>query len=135
MNDGNSSYGKFVEKILVFWKGAWSLTRGVSTEERLQISRQTVVVDISQRTFVANGRGDLVDLVINFPAIFHVCNLVPRVLSCLEKGGRENPGNPAVTFAVCRLTSLEKLSITSTSDGKREFALRDQVFPLIVVYC
>ena len=46
MNDGNSSYGEFVEKILVFWKGAWSLTRGVSTEERRQISRQTVA-DIS----------------------------------------------------------------------------------------
>lgn len=31
MNDGNSNYGEFVGKILVFWKGGWSLTRGVST--------------------------------------------------------------------------------------------------------
>ena len=31
MSDGHSNCGQFVGKILVFWKGAWSLTRGVST--------------------------------------------------------------------------------------------------------
>lgn len=31
MSDGNSNCGEFVGKILAFWKGALSLTRGVST--------------------------------------------------------------------------------------------------------
>ena len=30
---------------------------------------------------------------------------------------------------------LEKLRFTFTPNGKREFVPRDQVFPLIVVYC
>ena len=31
--------------------------------------------------------------------------------------------------------SLERLRITFTANGKREFASRDQAFPLIVIYC
>ena len=31
--------------------------------------------------------------------------------------------------------SLERLRFTFTTNGKREFVPRDQVFPLIVVYC
>ena len=30
---------------------------------------------------------------------------------------------------------LERLSITLTSNGKREFVPRDQVYPLLVAYC
>ena len=30
---------------------------------------------------------------------------------------------------------LERLRFTFTPNGKREFVPRDQVFPLIVVYC
>ena len=45
-----------------------------------------------------------------------------------------------VPILVCNVSSfastkLERLRITLTANGKHEFVPRDEVFPLIVVYC
>ena len=44
---------------------------------------------------------------------------------------------PGLIFWSARLyhMSLERLSITFTSNGKREFVPRDQVSPLLAIYC
>ena len=41
---------------------------------------------------------------------------------------------PCLKDSLCVIT-LERLSFTFTSNGKREFVPRDQVSPLLVVYC
>ena len=42
---------------------------------------------------------------------------------------QRNETNPFLQY------SVERLSITFTSNGKREFVPRDQVYPLLVAYC
>ena len=36
---------------------------------------------------------------------------------------------------ICGLETIERLRITFTPNGKREFVPREQVFPLFFVYC
>ena len=41
----------------------------------------------------------------------------------------------SIYISLSGLLVVERLSITFTSNGKREFVPRDQAFPFIVVYC